>query len=361
MNLLVSILVTFLFLIVLPIVYGQLWKNVISDGNVIFACISGLFTLLALFELMGSTLILLSIKIDTQVVIESIVLILFACLVCITKRNRIGAELKKYNLKTFFKRAKLFCVSLTRYESIYLVVFFFLLFAQVYFATFFDIGEWRSDDYAYVVMSSSAIFDGKFYASEFTLGSFTNGIMPKYMFCGIYSFYTYASVITGLNPSVIEHTVCAVLFLLMAYGVFYLLSKLLFPREDDREKRLLFLIFLSLIFLFGLYSHYSISFRLFGVIWQGKAFLAVVSIPFLLAIYPRLLEGQYGYKQMLYCAMISLATISLTMMGVIAMVVIPGILTLLHMIRTKSLRCISLLIASEIIPAIMVVAYLLYT
>lgn len=361
MNLLFSILVAILFLLVLPTVCGQLWKNVIRDGDVILTYIGGFFTELAMFELIGPAMIVLSLPANAQVVVESVVLVVFACFALVLCRNKIKNSVKQISVSAMFPQLKKPFMLLLKHERLYLTLFIVLLLTQVYFAVCYDISGWRSDDYLYTVVSSSAIYDNHYFATDFTSGNWTYGINPKYAFCGIYSFFTYTSAITGLNPSVIEHTVCAVFFLLMAYGVFYLLSKLLFPKEGDREKRLLFLIFLSLIFLFGLYSHYSVSFRLFGVIWQGKAFLAVVSIPFLLAIYPRLLEGQYGYKQMLYCAMISLATISLTMMGVIAMVVIPGILTLLHMIRTKSLRSISLLISSEIFPAIMVVAYLLYT
>ena len=358
MNLLIGILISILFFIILPIIYGQVWKDVIRDGGVIFTYISGFFTVLAIFELISPIMILLSVPTNTQMVVQSIVLLICACMVILFRWKDIVHDIK---CEVRFGWIKDYLKYLSKLEKMYLVIFFTLFLAQVFFAAFYDIGGWRSDDYAYTVISSSAIYDNSYFATEFSTGAFYGGKMAKYMFCAIYSFYTYASMITGWNVSIIEHTVCVVLFLLIAYGVFYLLSKALFSYKDDREKKLLFLIFLALLFLFGLYSHYSITFRLFGVIWQGKAILAAVMIPFLIAIYPQLLDAPYKCKQILFCAMVSLATISLTMMGIIVIITILGILTLLHANRTRDMRCGIMLIATMAFPTIVTMAYLLYT
>ncbi len=117
-----------------------------------------------------------------------------------------------------------------------------------------------------MVISSAAVYDDKLYATGVVWGEYLSKVDMHYALKGIYVFYAYVSAVTGLNVSIIEHTVCTAVFLVMTYAAFYLLSKYLFPKDEDKNNRLMFLIILSVLFLFGMYSHYSITFRLFGVI-----------------------------------------------------------------------------------------------
>ena len=200
--------------------------------------------------------------------------------------------------------------------------------------------------------------DVAFWSDEIT-GETLGGIYAKYAFSGIYVFYAYAAVITGLGVSVIEHTVCNVLFLLMAYGAFYLMSKMLFSKDEDRENRMIFLVFVSVLYLFGMYSHYSLTFRLVGTIWQGKAFLAVVMIPFLLAICPVYLEKEFSWNRCGAMMIVSLASMSLTMGAILPMILIPGILTIVFAVQKKNFKCFVKLIPVEIFPLLIGGCYVL--
>ncbi len=325
-----NILMTCLFFIVLPLLYGQLWKNTVSDGMV-FQYISGFFTVLAVFEIAGIPMVLTKTPFHIQMIVYSVLLLGLAALSFLQMKTQGG----RFSATAYYAEMKDYIKKLSRYEWVYVILLAGVLLGTVYVTAFCDLGGWTSDDGTYVVLSTAGIFDDIFYYTDEVTGELLDGIYMKYAFSELYVFYAYASVVTGLGVAVIEHSICSVLFLLMAYGTFYLLSRFLFPKDSDRDNRMIFLIFLSVLYLFGLYSHYSLTFRLFGVIWQGKAILAVVMIPFLLAVVPKYLDADFTWKNAGYMGMISLAAMSLSMGALLPVILIPGILCGLSALQKK--------------------------
>ena len=346
-----SLITTILFFIVLPYVLGQVWNETVGESSFTFRYFSGFFSVLAIFELLSPAMILLHIATHVQFIVYNLVFLAVFIVVLIVKGKTIPGTMKK----------ALQIPKLKITEIIYIAVFLALLGVQVYYALFYDIGDWRSDDYMYVTFSNAAIYDDGFFKTTPVFGSYIgwNSYYVKYALCGIYGFYTYASMLMGISVAAIEHSLCCVLFLVMAYGSFYLLSKYLFSEEKERENRFIFLIFLEFLYLFGMYSHYSLSFRLFGVIWQGKGFLAVVLVPFLLAIYPRFLGRDLTKKDMAYLMMLSLATVSPTMGGLLAIVLIPGIITGLHFLSNRDFKVIKNAVAVWIFPVLEIIVFLI--
>lgn len=347
MSTIIGLFMTIVFLGILPMVIGQVWKNALGDNNGILTYLNGFISILAVFEFLGVPMVLLFIPLHIQIIVYTVVFAAITIVVLLKNRKKIKLA---FDVKPYL-------ASFSKYEWIYLALFVFIIAVELYFALLYDVGGWRSDDGTYTVISSSALHDDGFFLTDTTLGTYTRDIPKKYALCGIYIFYSYISAITGFSVAIVEHTICNALFLLISYGAFYLLAKSLFG--DKRENRLIFLIILSVAFLFGLYSHYSITFRLFGVIWQGKAFLATFMIPFLLAIYPRFLRLKFSWENVVFLAVVSLATISLTMGGIIAIALIPGILTLLYMISNKTVKPILTLISVELFPLICAGCYVL--
>ena len=345
------ILNLFLFFLILPFIYGHIWKGVVAWDGIVFTYLSGFLVLLSIFGILGPIMALLHTPTRIQVNVCTIALGALAMIV-ILARIKGGLNIGLGDWKNFIKGFDCF-------DGLYIIILALIILIQVFFAVFYDIGAWRSDDFTYVVISSSAIYDDSFYATDWIMGGYEPSIALKYALCGIYVFYTYISVITGLNVSIVEHTICAVIFLLIAYGAFYILSGFLFPKED-KKSRYVFLILLSLLFLFGMYSHYSVTYRLFGVIWQGKAILAVIITPFLLATYQSILQVKISGKRIMFLMMISLATMSLTMGGIITVMVIPGCLTFLHIVRTRDSKSILYLLAIAVVPMIDLMIYLIY-
>ena len=349
MSIFFSIFTTILFFGILPLILGQAWKKTCPEGGFSFTYLSGFFTILAILELLSVPMIYKFVPVHIQVIIYSVIFIVLSGLILLNK-IRSGFTF------SFLESVKSELLSLSKYEWVYLIIFIAILLFEIYYAIFYDIAAWRRDDGYYVTLSNAAIRDDAFFITD-SNADYTHFFSEKHGFCAIYVFYTYASVITGLGVAVIEHTICCVLLLLMAYMAFYLLSKTLFPREEERDNRLIFLIFTSLIFLFGLYSHYSITFRLFGVIWQGKAILAVIIVPFLLAVYEEVLSKGYTRRRALFLMTVSLAAISVTLGGILTLALITSFITLIHIIQTKNLKSIWGLISIGAFPLIYLLAY----
>ena len=220
------------------------------------------------------------------------------------------AILKLYRQKNF-KRGLSF-IKFTKYEWVYLIVFLLLLCVQVYFALFYQVTYNSYDDYTYVTMSSDIINSDRLYMSNVMNGKLLQKLNYKRAMNSWNAYIAYMSEISGLSVATIAHTVIPVVFLLIAYIVFHFISvKLL----DKREDRLILLCFISILFIFGLYSNYSLTFRLLVALWQGKAVLSVIIIPFLVVVLPEIYNSKINKGNLMVMLSVILSACSMTMMG----------------------------------------------
>ena len=89
-------------------------------------------------------------------------------------------------------------------------------------------------------------------------------------------FIAFLSRFSGVKVGVIAHSILPVFFILFAYGIYYLIAK-----EVCRENREvpLFMLIVSVLFLFGNYSVYSMETFMMTRIRQGKASLGSFVLP----------------------------------------------------------------------------------
>ena len=200
---------------------------------------------------------------------------------------------------------------INRFTIIYVLILTTTVIAQLYFAYGYEINQWSYDDYDYVVTSQDTIS-----SDTIAYVNYVTGEMPfasvKRVVTAWPTYIAYLAKVSGFEVTTICHTIMPVILLLIAYLVYYYISKFLFK---DRENRLVFLILLSTLNIFGFYSHYSPVFRLLGAIWQGKAVLSAIAIPFFIVY----LFDTYNIKRKnaLALAMFSLGACSLTTMSIL--------------------------------------------
>lgn len=103
-------------------------------------------------------------------------------------------------------------------------------------------------------------------------------------------FLAMQSNICGLAPAVLAHSYLPFFLILLCYGLYALIGSELFG--GDREKTALFLIFLSVIHLFGYTSTHTLASMLLLRIWQGKAVCASFLLPLLFYLFCRILKGK---------------------------------------------------------------------
>lgn len=143
-------------------------------------------------------------------------------------------------------------------------------------------------------------------------------------------FPAYLSVVSGVSIASIEHTVQYIQSIVLAYSIYIYMADELF---EKRENKLFFISFVSLFYIFGYHSHYSLTFRLLGPNYQGKAVLAVSLTPLIFNFWTRMLSEPYQWKAGLLLFLYSLAAVSLTLWGAGTMLVIVAIPIVLSLFR----------------------------
>lgn len=111
---------------------------------------------------------------------------------------------------------------------------------------------------------------------------------------------SFLSRMSGVDTSVIAHSVLPLFFIVIAYGIFYLIAREVC--RDNRENAL-FMLLISVLLLFGNYSVYSMETFLMTRIRQGKASLGSFALPlgfYLLLILAKHLEGRKRDRFFIY-------------------------------------------------------------
>lgn len=241
------------------------------------------------------------------------------------------------------------------YTVFYFLAFIAVLFLQLYMAYGYEINEWSYDDYDYVVSSKDTItYDALSYVN------ITDGTMPNTLEKRLaYSWDSYIAMlskVSGFEVTTVCHTILPVIFLLLAYMVYYYVAKFIFEKTDDR---LIFLLILSVTYIFGLYSHFSVTFRLLGAIWQGKAVLTVIAIPFFTMYLIRSYSSALTNSKLLPIIAISIGASSLTSLGIIFIPIMAVITWILMCVYNKRIYGIRYLLASLVGPVYLGVFYTL--
>ncbi len=224
-------------------------------------------------------------------------------------------ERKKYRswIKNSINHARQFLQTLksNRYMTIYLLAFLLILLAQTYYGFFFQTNRWSYDDYDYVVNSQDILSsDTLSYVNHVT------GEMPflseKRAVSSWPAYISYLAKVSGFEVTTICHSILPVILLFVAYVVIFYVATFLF---FEFENQLIFMLLASVSYIYGLYSHYSYTFRLLGAIWQGKAVLAVIILPFLTLFLFDIYKDPKQYREYCSVAVLSLAGCSLTAMA----------------------------------------------
>ena len=127
-------------------------------------------------------------------------------------------------------------------------------------------------------------------------------------------FISLISGIINMHPTIVAHFVFPIIILPVIYSLYYLIAKQLF--KDDKKSCILFVIFMSIINMWGNYSVKNNSTFLLFRIWQGKAMLANFIIPATLLFVFKAYENNYRFIDCMLLFIIILAGNLTTTMGI---------------------------------------------
>lgn len=334
-----SIMVLLLNVIV-PVLIGGLFQSDICktrSSQLVYRYVVGFFVMLAIYQLLEVPMALCYVKFHVLVIVYVIILGILVG-VALYRRRKAGTLFPTVITKEKETR--------TIYDWIYLLGFLAVLGYQLYHTIFYQMNEMSFDDATYVAYANDAVQANLLFLLEPYTGMYT-GLSVKRLLQSSIVYPSFLAKLTGIHVTVIAHTIWPVFLVLMAYGVYYLIAVKLF---EKRENQYLFLFFVALLYNFGFYSHYSTSFRLLGTIWQGKGILAVILNFLYLYLFSELYQKDYDRKMGVLAFLLSVASVALTLGGVISTAVISGVLFVLFFIKNRNWRNIKYLVWANMMP-----------
>lgn len=316
-----QIFVAALLLFAVPTVVGSLFRRNVDKegGSMIFWWISGQILLWACFQLICVPMILMEIDFIYVVYVYGGVtaFILLAAAALLVKKKKAWTVVR---LKGFDRRRLR--------EHIFWLVFWALLVFQLVQAVRMAYSD--GDDAFFVAISSitqdaNTMYSKLPYTGAATQLDVRHGLAPFPI------WIAYLAKAAGMHSASMAHVVLPVVLIAMAYGIFYLLGRVLLPGKS--EKLPLFMIFTELLVLFGDYSFYTVENFMIARSRQGKAALGSIIIPMtlylLLLLLRQIQEGEkISFKYYVLLAAAGMAGCLCSTMGAMLCCLLVGVVGL---------------------------------
>ncbi|MCR5187279.1 MAG: hypothetical protein K6D97_09280 [Clostridia bacterium] len=331
MKLVAEGVLAFILLFVLPTIVGGIIKyfyfkdkgNDKKVNTLFFSFAFGYLTEFTVFEIISVPLILFGASFSVMVwcfIIWNIVLCAYSIYLNYFK-DRKNSSIKNDFIKQCENIKNLFSNKTTLALTIAAVI---LIGIQIYVPTVYMHED--DDDIFYVGTAVTSLYENSMFKVNPRIGEDV-GIEWKYVLGPFPLYNAVISRLIHIHPTITAHTILPGAFILLCYSVLYLLAKRLF--RDDTNSVVLFLVFMSLINIFGNYSIRTPSTFLLFRIWQGKAMLANYIIPMVWLLWLMQEDEENRFSYVLYVIAVFAATFTTTM----GMIFVPLILCVLALIR----------------------------
>ena len=240
-------------------------------------------------------------------------------------------------------------------EWVLIIAFLFFTGLQLLRGITMDMGWVADDDASYVVMTADVLeVDRMDMVDSYTgVGEPLN--LKRFMQT-IFWFPAYLSAISGISVATVVHTVQYEQVLVLVYLVYLFMAGEIIT---GRENRMIFLLIISVFHVFGYHSFYSLTIRVLGPNYHGKAILATALTPLVLALLIKMLSEPYQWKRGALFSILSLAFGSLTLWGLgtcFVIEVIPVVLSLTR--KERDWKHLIYLLWGCALPAFMMGYYL---
>lgn len=239
----------------------------------------------------------------------------------------------KNNFKSIFKATKEKIKIMPKFLS---VVFLILLFFQMYMSFNYMYEDY--DDSNFVAKSTIAIDTNTLFVYD-DVGLEYVKFPTRHVFSPFPYYIATISRLVDIHPTILAHTILPSIFIVVAYIGFYLIGNSLF--KNDKKKTMVFMIILSVLYIFGKYSRYAIFIRLLGRTWQGKSLLANIILPFIVYLFLEFLNDNEKNKFFWIMLFITLwSSDLLSSMSLFLPIIEAGILTFLYALKDKKISYI---------------------
>lgn len=310
------------FLFIFPVILGTPWACALfgnSNRRMMAILPLGYFLELAVFQFLAFPFALL--KLSFTALCICFISVLLVCAVLSIKKAFSGLQALRIGSFSFW-------------DWFYLLIFLVLFGYQVYHALTMDRTYMSHDDAYYVVVANDALIQNTLFVHEAFTGIGKMLDVHRSMQASLV-FPAFLSFVSGISAVTMEHTMLDVYYLLLSYSVYAFLGCILFKKKEDI---FIFLIILSVVYIFGNYSLYSPSMRLLGLNYPGKALLAICFLPFLFSLLLIYLNQPYNIVAGFLLFLLSAAATSLTLFGTVTMMITVSVPIFLSLFRKKRER-----------------------
>lgn len=269
----IKALVASLVLFIIPELLGMLvlrfWKD--QKNNIILAFVLGYIMEFAIGQLVAIPLIFKAGTLSQLVTIYAGVVVGLAIVSFLINIWRIFEILKELisNIKTM---------------PILLSLLFVILIGMQLFA-FIKYGHINDDDAYYVATATTSVqTDTLFEYSAMTGTDERNEqYLMRYRLGPFPLYYAIMSKVLDIHPAIVAHFILPLIFVPLVYMIYWLFAKEFF--KENKKSAVLFMIFICLLHIFSYYSGKNSFILAMLRIWQGKAVLSSIIIPFIVLLF----------------------------------------------------------------------------
>ncbi|WP_343248579.1 DUF6077 domain-containing protein [Diplocloster hominis] len=298
---LIKIGIIFLFLLVMPIIWGIVLNLYYKTDHVgiVFYYVAGWMGILSLFGILAIPMTFLYVKFNYLVLSWAIFVFLIPIVLLLLRRILLPQN-----------KALVFHFNLKQISWLY-VIALLLIAAQIFMVTFFQHVD--DDDAFYVGTAVTSWQTNTMFQYAPYTGEAYDMFPSRYVLSPFPLLYAALANISGFHPTIIAHTILPLFLILLCYGAVYLVGTKLF--KCDRNKIAVFLILVCLLNIWGNASDYTVSSFLLFRIWQGKSLLVNAMLPYCLYLVLTVKENN-RVALWVNMAVANMAACVLTSMGV---------------------------------------------
>lgn len=338
----IGFLILLVFLLAVPAIIGIAGEKILINKQKISMAESylwGNIILWALFQILCVPMAMLGISFSIFSVIFLVIIISLTALAFMKYRQYM--ILKVIELKPEIRKFG--------WQEILLIL---IVAAQILILVFGVTYEASADDASYIALSLDTLYTDRIALTDPYTG--LEGAISLKRLLTSWNFYlSFLGKISGVHVAAIAHTILPILLVPMAYMAYFLIGRAIFGK--NRKRVVQFLLWLSLLFTFGAYSIYTVTYRLTIVIWQGKAVMVTIILPFLFCFLIKMKEIKLRKTVCLFLIMASACAMSLMGVGISVFMVIVSAAAKL---KRRKVRVVVPLLLTGVLISMVAVYYL---
>ncbi len=342
-----GIIALLLLLGIIPIPVGALFTQPMMKHrttSLAFVYIMGIMVLVAASELLSVPMTLLQKSFGTFVWTYNGIILVFLILAAVLCRTYIAALLKRTAETLRHADRGWILVLLAVYVPVIVLSF----------VTTYSYG----DDRTYLSMVNDIVESDTLYQIDAATGKEVVFVNAKYALSSYWTWIAYLARMTGMHALVLCKTALMFIFVPMSYAIQGLLAGHWF-RNDERKMRV-YMLLVVLVSLFGGFSSYTVTYRLYTWVWQSKAFLAIIVLPFLLYYCCMIYEKSTSGWEYVLLLILIVAACSTTLTGTGLAVAMVCLLSVVYAFWRKQPGLVVKTVLACLPAFILMIAYMRY-